>query len=411
MKSNILLLIFFIFPALVMAQITSSPYTIYGFGKMENKGISVNQALGGTGIALQSKNSLNNLNPASYSGIDSLSFLFEFGVFGQRTYYSNFEKTQKKFDAGFNYLAIGFRFNKWWAASLGVTPYSSIGYTINSTSQVVGEQSDYLKVYKGSGGLNQFYFGNAFRLTKNISVGVNASYFFGVIQQGEISYITQSQNTITYDIEKTKNIHHFYFDYGLQYAIQPGNLRYVLGLTYGNKMEWNSSYNENLYYKGDTVNITNKTEPFLLPEKYGVGLAVEKANKLRIGLDYSLNKWSELNLAIPSVKSEDSRRLSIGGEYTPGTGRGNDAFLKRLYYRIGASYEKSYLVIDNEPMNSATFDIGVGIPLRGSLSMMNISVEYGDFGTSNHGLIKENYWLININASLHDLWFMKRKFN
>ena len=275
----------------------------------------------------------------------------------------------------------------------------------------MGELSEYSKTFKGSGGINQFYFGNAFRLFKNLSVGVNASYFFGTIDQNEVSHVYLNQVEVNYGLEKTKYMHHFYLDYGLQYAIQLNKMRYVLGLTYGNKLEWDGSYSENLYYDIDTVTITNKTEPFMLPEKYGVGLAVEKENKLRIGVDYSVSKWSEMKLPIPSVKSQDSRRFSLGGEFTPGTGRSDDVFLKRLYYRVGASYEKSYLVIDNESMYSRSVSVGVGIPLRSNLSMMNISVESGDYGTTNNGLIKERYWLLNINASLHDLWFMKRKFN
>jgi hypothetical protein len=40
---------------------------------------------------------------------------------------------------------------------------------------------------------------------------------------------------------------------------------------------------------------------------------------------------------------------------------------------------------------------------------MNIGYEYGKRGTTNAGLIQENYSNITISLSLNDKWFLKRK--
>ena len=62
------------------AQITSSPYSIFGMGNIEENSLGGNKGMGGTGIALMSGNSINFLNPASYSGLDTLVSVFEMAL-------------------------------------------------------------------------------------------------------------------------------------------------------------------------------------------------------------------------------------------------------------------------------------------------------------------------------------------
>ena len=59
---------------------TFSPYSRYGIGELAKPGYARNIALGGSGIALQSSNYLNSMNPASYSAMDTMALYFEAGV-------------------------------------------------------------------------------------------------------------------------------------------------------------------------------------------------------------------------------------------------------------------------------------------------------------------------------------------
>jgi hypothetical protein len=43
--------------------------------------------------------------------------------------------------------------------------------------------------------------------------------------------------------------------------------------------------------------------------------------------------------------------------------------------------------------------------------MINIALEAGQNGTTAKGLIKENYYILHINLSLHDIWFLKPKYD
>lgn len=60
----------------VCAQIsTNSPYTRYGLGDMFDQSFTNNAAMGGVGYALRTPEHINAMNPASYTAVDSLSFI------------------------------------------------------------------------------------------------------------------------------------------------------------------------------------------------------------------------------------------------------------------------------------------------------------------------------------------------
>ena len=47
----------------------------------------------------------------------------------------------------------------------------------------------------------------------------------------------------------------------------------------------------------------------------------------------------------------------------------------------------------------------------GILSKINIGVELGRLGTTNAGLVEEDYANIMLGFSLSDVWFIKRKYD
>lgn len=389
------------------AQVTFSPYTYYAAGQIEQGGSGSNHAMGGTGIAFSSSRSLNNLNPASYTGIDSLSFIFDVGVFGK---YASFQKgslKQNKYSGNIRYIAMGARIAQWWSASVGVAPYSSVGYSILTADEMEGESSYYYRKFTGSGGINQFYFGNSFKPFKGFSVGINLMYLLGSIEQKES---VSSASSIMYNIIKVSKVSNFNMDYGLQYKLDVKKLQYTIGAIYGYERSLKSSTSRNLFYSNDTVEMDNDDQNFMIPQKYGVGFAVEKKNKFKVGIDYESRAWSKLEFSNPKLQTRDSERFSFGLEYTPMTSFRDMGFM-RWYYRVGANYNKTYLIIDNEPINSKALTFGLGIPLRKQLTMFNVSFEIGEQGTTANSLIKERYYLVHLNFALQDFWFLKPKYN
>lgn len=81
-----------------------------------------------------------------------------------------------------------------------------------------------------------------------------------------------------------------------------------------------------------------------------------------------------------------------------------------MTYRIGARFEKTGLVLNNQPIEDFGITFGLGLPV-GGISKINIGVELGQLGTLDDGLIKENYANIMLGFSLSDIWFIKRKYD
>jgi hypothetical protein len=112
---------------------------------------------------------------------------------------------------------------------------------------------------------------------------------------------------------------------------------------------------------------------------------------------------------IDNVEYENSTKFSLGGYYIPKYNSFN-RYLERVTYRAGFNYENTGLIINNESINNYGITFGLGLPLGGSFSNINIGFEYGKRGTTNAGLVEENYTNVFISLSLSDRWFVKRKY-
>ena len=64
---------------------TNSPYSQYGLGLLSDYGTGVNRGMNGLGLGFHEHGQINYMNPASYSSLDSLSFIFDAGFSGQLT--------------------------------------------------------------------------------------------------------------------------------------------------------------------------------------------------------------------------------------------------------------------------------------------------------------------------------------
>jgi hypothetical protein len=82
-----------------------------------------------------------------------------------------------------------------------------------------------------------------------------------------------------------------------------------------------------------------------------------------------------------------------------------------MAYRLGGHYHNSYLQLDGEQLKDYGISFGVGLPLRNTKSSFNLTLEAGRRGTLENNLIRENYLFLSFSVTLHDFWFMKRKFD
>ena len=84
-------------PTMAFAQSgTNSPYSQYGLGLLSDQSTGFNRAMGGVAQGMHESNQINHQNPASYSNVDSLTFLFDVGAALQIT---NFKEGNRKLNA------------------------------------------------------------------------------------------------------------------------------------------------------------------------------------------------------------------------------------------------------------------------------------------------------------------------
>lgn len=393
---------FFTFVNPLNAQVKNSVYSMFGIGQLNDNSFGINKSLGGTGIAFQSGRSINYLNPASYLGIFPNSFNMEIGAYSIYNKSENKSTAQTDRDINFSYFSASFYFADWWASSFGIVPFSSVDYEINSTDEIGGEITSLEKNFKGSGGLNRIYWGNSFKVYEGLSVGLNASYIFGPITQTETA--ESNSNFLGYELKNERTAQSFYLDYGMQYSINSNDWLYTVGFIYGASKKLTTTDEIEFTYSGVTSQL--EKEELLnikIPRKFGIGIAVKKNNNFRAGFDYELGTWSNINFSNPNLDTKNSNRFSIGIEYSPGEDRTDESWFRGFFYRLGANYKNSYLKIDNTPINSMGISLGIGIPYD-KINTINLTLEYGEEGTLNKGLIKNKYWMLYTNISFYELW-------
>ena len=402
LKVSGLVLIFVVLRSgIAVSQSTSSPYSIFGLGLIEGNSLGPSKAMGGTGIAFLSDKWINIANPASYSGLDSLLSIFEIGLFGKYTAYSSNDGNQSSVDANFKYVVMGFRITPWLATSFGFTPYSKIGYNINTKADVEGSNMKYNKRFSGEGGINRTYLGTSLKVTKNIALGINASYLFGNITQNEFS---ETYYYLLSDVTYMSNLH---LNYGLTYKFAVKENMFNIGLIYGNSKTLRTRNITTILTDYESEVIENKSKKFRIPRNYGLGLAYER-EYFKAGFDFERNVWKDIKFENSKIRTRNSDRYSVGIEFpSQGPNKGTN---RMLFYRVGAEYQGSYFIINNTPINYYAVTLGAGIPLKGVLSAVNISLELGQNGIKKKDLFRENFVSLHLDLSLRDLWFIKRRY-
>lgn len=417
---------------IVMAQTngSNSPYSRYGFGLLSDRAQGFNKGMSGLSYGMSNGTELNTKNPASYAKIDSLSFLFDIGVTLQQGTLSQGSNKVNAKNTSFDYLSLGFRAAPNLGVSLGFMPFSTIGYSLSTTDDLrlpSGNEITQTESYQGDGGLREAYAGIGWSPIKPLSIGVNAGMLWGSMTHtvmASFSDATISSRRRQYDADITT----YTLDFGGQYTvpIKPKH-DLILGITYGLGHDIKS---DGHYYdqkvssgsvaSGDTLTARNA---FQLPHTLGIGAVWSYDNRLRAGIDYTFQRWSDVKT--PVVKESaggqkyeaatgqftDMHKVTLGMEYLPS----NNGVRWRDFvrYRAGFSYTSPYAKIDGKKgPRSYAASIGVGLPILNyynNRSIVNISAQYERVEPQLSGMVTENYFRICIGLSFNERWFMKWK--
>ena len=405
------------------AQATiSSPYSRYGVGELwHNNYSTVLSGMGNVGLAIRSDNYLNIKNPASYTGIDTTSFLFDISGIGSYNTLKTTEITQDADYASLGYILFGTPITRWWKASFGLIPFSNVGYTVYDEKEVE-DVGNVRFVYEGDGALNQFHIGNAFQITKNLSVGINASYIWGVIDRRRRVTFPDSLSMLSTRIDNFDHISDVMFELGAQYFIPLDNgMEIGTGLVFKPGMQLSAtrkyiaqnyfgSADENLELPRDTVAYNPSQKGTLdFPVGFGGGISLKKNNQFLVSMDFNWRNWEKYKSYGRSDSLQNSFSFHLGGEYVP-KHNSITSYWHRVRYRLGFRYENTYLEINNTPIKEFGISFGLGLPFRRSKSMLNFAFEFGNKGTVENNLVQENFIKFTFGLSIYERWFIKSRY-
>jgi hypothetical protein len=436
-----------ILPAALVAQPKqNSPYSRFGIGDLVPQYFAAQAGMAGQSAAWHDPFHVNLLNPASFGYLRATAL--EVGVYGKNSQFESETASLNDWSGNLAYLALGFtlrspinealdKVRSPWQYGMGIalTPYSLIGYNVE-TSDSLTDVGLVTNSFQGSGGTYRFTWSNGVKY-KHTALGLNLGWMFGKATYENATAFLDStdgaSNSFYNNFREDHKVSGLIWNLGLSHDFV---LRYaendretpVRWITVGLTGEGNHNLgvvaeklhlrsrgrqDNGQYILADTLLYDPGSDQTLtLPAGFGVGIQFVRANRLRLGLEASLQQWSDYeNEARPGDAFRNTTSVSAGVEYIPDhLSYNND--LRRMRYRFGAYFRQDPRVVNGEGLDDVGLTLGLGFPLvlpRQQTSFINTAFEVGRLGADSP--IEETYFRITVGFTLNDnSWFYKRRF-
>lgn len=425
------------FAALCLAHTTqaqligNTPYSRYGLGEInENYGSIRGAGMAGAGISAGNSYQPNVANPALlyYNSITN----FDMSGAGQIKYIESDNASQLDGNGNLYNLSLVVPISKRWSSAVGLRPYSTVSYEINASSAVVGNpQASIRRTYEGEGGLSEVYFAHGIKLFDGFTVGGSASYVFGNTLTETSSIVVDPEQTGTEAIRPVRidrtTYNDFIFRAGLNYRKKLTEKLFLsAGGVYSFETELEAERDISIERRGPDGGVIRNTDGSLavinedtisgsinLPANWRAGISIDNGTNLTFVADFTTYEWSKFrDFDGGNDNLQDSYRVAVGAEYTPNA-NAIDSYFKRITYRGGLYYSDTQFQLNGEDIKDMGVTTGFTLPLgRGTiydLYLLNISLGYGQRGTTDQGLIQEKYFQFGLGFTVNSRWFLKRR--
>jgi hypothetical protein len=398
------------------AQQTNSPFSYLGIGEVYTGGTAIHSMMGGLGVANSNGIYVNTLNPALLAR--NRYTVFEMGVKMEGKSMQNDRQLSNTFDGTLNPITLALPVSSRWTLALGLAPYSTVNYkTFTSQKLTIVGTDSVTYSYIGDGGLNKAVISNGVRVLKDMYVGLETAYLFGVINRNVSTQNLSDGQRYQVTLADRTNYSGVHFKLG--WAWRPKlNKDYFLNLgataefgqSVGAKSLKRFTINNSSAQQVNADTLKQLSGNFSLPATYRFGISLEKPAKLLVSLDYSMTQWSGYqNLNGSSENLKNASTIALGAEFIPQFDALNGYF-NHVMYRAGLNYTTSpYSINGGSQATDMSFSVGASFPLR-TISYINVAYVRGKRGTFATTGIEEVYNKIVIGFSLGDFyWFRKPK--
>lgn len=404
----------------------NSPYSRFGLGELSRSENAVNLGMGGVSQAFSSAQSVNFMNPASYSNLQLTTF--DVALNGGVRRLNNNDVNSRAGFGTLSYLQLGIPLSKKWGLAFGLRPVSRVSYNIAE-----GEEKtffDTLKVpvvhqYEGSGGVYQVFMGTGVGFG-GFSVGVNVGYVFGNVVNSSKELYPITAGILPSRHSRRTDYGSFFYNVGIQQTFDLSkDLELTIGATGSLEQKLSARrerMRETLYYDAssdeydtqDTILYEKGARgEILYPQQFGGGFMLNKVDKFMIGVDYTTAQWGNFRNYGEPDSTQNSWRLSVGGQFVPNASA-LTGYWNKVTYRLGGYYGKDFVKIGAKDMNAMGFTLGLGLPVRRmpfsyQFSQINAAFEVGTRGDVS--IAKETFYKLTLGFTLSDRWFIKTKYD
>ncbi len=396
----------------------TSPYSFFGIGEEASHKTLEEMSMGQIGAAFNSPYQLTFTNPAALAYLQFTTFT----IAGENRSIQINDGSNKgsASTASLSYFALAMPIGAKAGLSFGLQPNTVVGYSLTEEfNNSEGELTE-INYFNGKGGTNRVFLGLGYKLHKNFSLGLEANYVFGSIEN---TLLNRRDGVQLATMHKTDSkLSGFTAKAGLQYNAKISDkLTLKSGAVFHLKNNISNDGDELLFSLINTSNGSISPRDTLINKSFkgevkkplntilSVGLGEE--NKWYAGIEYSFQDAIDFTDGILAnntrVNYDKMNRVSVGGYYTPKKNAISN-YWQRITYRAGFNYKQTGLIINNDKVNDLGMSFGVGLPIGKQLSNLNLGFEFGKRGETKNSLIKENYFNFRLGLTLNDRWFIKR---
>jgi hypothetical protein len=302
-------------------------------------------------------------------------------------------------------------------------PFSSIGYNLISEG-TNSDQAAVVNAASGDGGLNRVYASLGYVLFEDFSLGATMNFNFGTLNNERIQTIEGVQFG-TLDRRKS-TVNGFNFGFSANYTPKISE-KYRLYTSAGVNTQSNlvaentRTIGTFSLATGQDVEVIDvnldaqnlRHTELKIPTTTTLGLGIGEDKKWFMGAEYGFQELSTFEntfVNAENIRFNNASSFGFGGFFIPDYTSFTNYF-KRVTYRAGARLTKTGMMVNEKEINNFGITFGVGLPLGGSFSNLNVGFELGRRGTTDADLVEESYLKINLGLSLNDRWFVQKKIN
>ena len=417
MLKRIIIVVFILITGVALGQGgTTSPYSFYGIGIQKFKGTAENRTMAGISIFSDSIH-LSIQNPAGLADLRLVNYTV--GMSHKYLTQKSAVESQNSTATSLDYIAVGIPMGK-LVGSFGLMPYTAVGYKLQSTDGNIVTQSS------GEGGVNRAFISFGYKINPKLNVGIESNYNFGSIEN-EV-YSKQDDLELGSRVINRSEFRGFTFNFGASYKTMVSKrleLSTAMSFSPGTNVKSDNSRTAStiavlpsgFLAEAQTIEYDDQNTDFIFPSQFTIGAGIGIPKHWRLGLEYTRQKTSnfknrhiELDSSLDNVKFVDASKIKLGGFFIPNY-NAIGTYWKRVSYRAGIHFENSGLNIVGQDINEFGISFGVGLPAGKLFSNVNLGFEAGRRGTTDFGLIQENFFNTFLSLSLNDKWFEKRYYD